>query len=90
MSKQAISLFFFMFVLLLPHATVLNPAVYAQKHCGFPAIFNFGDSNLDTGGYAAAFYPPTSPNGDTYFHMPAGRVSDGRLMIDFIGMLYLH
>ncbi|XWS25140.1 hypothetical protein CRYUN_Cryun27aG0045000 [Craigia yunnanensis] len=73
-----------MFVLLLPHATVLNPVVYAQKHCDFPAIFNFGDSNSDTGGYAAAFYPPTSPNGDTYFRMPARRFSDGRLLIDFI------
>ena len=90
MSRQAISLFFFTLVLLLPHATILNPAVYAQKHCDFPAIINLGDSNSDTGGYAAGFFPPTSPYGDTYFHMPARRFSDGRLIIDFIGMLYLH
>ena len=53
--------------------------------CDFPAIFNFGDSNSDTGCMAAAFYPMASPCGETYFHEPAGRASDGRLIIDFIG-----
>ncbi|XVE60327.1 hypothetical protein DITRI_Ditri05aG0120100 [Diplodiscus trichospermus] len=84
MSKQAISHFFFMLVLLQAQDTILNPVVYAEEHCDFPAIFNLGDSNSDTGGYAAAFDPPTSPYGETYFHMPAGRFSDGRLIIDFI------
>ncbi|XVF22030.1 hypothetical protein REPUB_Repub12eG0139300 [Reevesia pubescens] len=50
-----------------------------------PIIFNFGDSNSDTGGYADGlglnFAPP---NGRTYFHQPAGRISDGRLIIDFL------
>ncbi|KAL4362257.1 hypothetical protein GQ457_04G029510 [Hibiscus cannabinus] len=50
-----------------------------------PIIFNFGDSNSDTGGYVDGlglnFLPP---NGRTYFHQPAGRLSDGRLMIDFL------
>ncbi|XP_024023934.1 alpha-L-fucosidase 3 isoform X2 [Morus notabilis] len=52
--------------------------------CEFPAIFNFGDSNSDTGGLAAiyAYNPP--PNGESYFHKPAGRYCDGRLVIDFI------
>lgn len=53
--------------------------------CDFPAIFNFGDSNSDTGCMAAAFYPMASPCGQTFFHEPAGRASDGRLIIDFIG-----
>lgn len=52
--------------------------------CDFPAIFNFGDSNSDTGGLSAAFGQAPSPNGETYFHHPAGRYSDGRLIIDFI------
>ncbi|KAI8533582.1 hypothetical protein RHMOL_Rhmol10G0021300 [Rhododendron molle] len=49
-----------------------------------PAIFNFGDSNSDTGGISAAFFPKTDPFGETFFHRPAGRASDGRLIIDFI------
>ena len=63
------------------HAEELN----AITSCDFPAIFNFGDSNSDTGCMAAAFYPMASPCGETYFHEPAGRASDGRLIIDFIG-----
>jgi hypothetical protein len=46
-----------------------------------------GDSNSDTGTLSAAFTALNSPYGDTYFHMPAGRFSDGRLIIDFIGKL---
>ncbi|XP_048331436.2 esterase-like isoform X2 [Ziziphus jujuba] len=63
----------------------LNYVVFAVKDCEFPAIFNFGDSNSDTGGLAAAF--PAflyKPYGETFFHKPAGRTSDGRLIIDFI------
>ncbi|KAK8290415.1 hypothetical protein V6Z11_D07G257200, partial [Gossypium hirsutum] len=44
--------------------------------CHFPAIFNFGASNSDTGGYAAAFIQLQSPNGNTFFGMPAGRFSE--------------
>ncbi|KAK8592970.1 hypothetical protein V6N12_045062 [Hibiscus sabdariffa] len=53
--------------------------------CGFPAIYNFGDSNSDTGGISAALYEILSPNGETFFGHPAGRACDGRLIIDFIG-----
>nr|GMD54747.1 GDSL esterase/lipase At5g14450-like [Ipomoea batatas] len=52
--------------------------------CDFPAVYNFGDSNSDTRGIAAAFFPTIEPFGDTYFHRPTGRASDGRLIIDFI------
>lgn len=54
--------------------------------CNYPALYNFGDSNSDTGGGAAAFFPPAAPCGETYFLRPAGRASDGRLIIDFIGI----
>ncbi|KAG4938449.1 hypothetical protein AAZX31_16G064100 [Glycine max] len=57
---------------------------YSSQHCDFPAIFNFGDSNSDTGCMAAAFYPEVLPYGETFFHEPVGRASDGRLIIDFI------
>jgi len=54
-------------------------------HLDFPAVFNFGDSNSDTGTLVTAgfesLYPP---NGHTYFHVPSGRYSDGRLIIDFL------
>ncbi|XP_065875970.1 GDSL esterase/lipase At3g26430-like [Euphorbia lathyris] len=64
-----------------------------SKVCNFPAIFNFGDSNSDTGALNAAFGPLPSPYGQTFFHHPAGRYSDGRVMIDFmaesLGLPYL-
>uniref|UniRef100_A0A0E0JHY0 Esterase n=1 Tax=Oryza punctata TaxID=4537 RepID=A0A0E0JHY0_ORYPU len=48
-------------------------------------IFNFGDSNSDTGGMAAAMGMNIAlPEGRTYFRRPTGRISDGRLVIDFI------
>lgn len=53
--------------------------------CGFPAIYNFGDSNSDTGGISAAFVPMPPPYGVPFFHKPAGRDCDGRLIVDFIG-----
>ncbi|CAM8962475.1 unnamed protein product [Rhodiola kirilowii] len=52
--------------------------------CDFQAMFNFGDSNSDTGGRSAALMEIGSPNGETFFHHPSGRGCDGRLVIDFI------
>ncbi|KAG6519375.1 hypothetical protein ZIOFF_022868 [Zingiber officinale] len=51
-----------------------------------PAVFNFGDSNSDTGDLIAAGIgdPLLPPNGQTYFSRPAGRFCDGRLIIDFL------
>ncbi|RZR79876.1 hypothetical protein BHM03_00005735 [Ensete ventricosum] len=69
--------------LLLLLGTLLLPTVASP--CHFPAIFNFGDSNSDTGGLSAAFGPVPWPYGETFFKMPAGRYSDGRLIIDFAG-----
>lgn len=62
----------------------------SRRECNFPAIFNFGDSNSDTGGLSAAFGQAGPPAGESFFHHPAGRYSDGRLVIDFIGTLILH
>ncbi|KAL5718817.1 hypothetical protein ACHQM5_011683 [Ranunculus cassubicifolius] len=52
--------------------------------CEFGAIFNFGDSNSDTGGFYAAFPAQSGPFGMTFFKKPTGRASDGRLIIDFL------
>ncbi|CBI34836.3 unnamed protein product, partial [Vitis vinifera] len=47
-------------------------------------MYNFGDSDSDTGGGSAAFGPVPTPNGDNFFHKPAGRGGDGRLPVDLI------
>lgn len=76
-------------MLLLLYASLIakgqNVTDSKSSSCDYPAIYNFGDSNSDTGGIAAAFFPMAAPCGETYFHRPAGRASDGRLIIDFIG-----
>ncbi|XP_031383994.1 GDSL esterase/lipase At3g27950 isoform X2 [Punica granatum] len=55
-----------------------------SRSCSFPAVYNFGDSNSDTGGASAALSEVTAPNGETFFGHPSGRSCDGRLIIDFI------
>ncbi|RDX81783.1 GDSL esterase/lipase, partial [Mucuna pruriens] len=52
----------------------------------YEAIFNFGDSISDTGNAATSnpVMPNNSPYGSTYFKHPSGRMSNGRLIIDFI------
>ncbi|XP_026435458.1 GDSL esterase/lipase At1g09390-like isoform X1 [Papaver somniferum] len=51
-----------------------------------PVIFNFGDSNSDTGGISAGLgFTFGPPHGRAFFHTPnGGRLSDGRLVIDFL------
>jgi len=56
----------------------------------YSSIFSFGDSIADTGNLYLSSQPPSDhcffpPYGETYFHRPSGRCSDGRLIIDFIG-----
>lgn len=79
--------------LLLSLLITVTTAAPVQRTCTFPAIYNFGDSNSDTGGISAAFEPIRAPYGQGFFHRPAGRDSDGRLTIDFIaervGLPYL-
>ncbi|KAG9448365.1 hypothetical protein H6P81_014493 [Aristolochia fimbriata] len=71
--------FFATIVLLL-----LLDGICVGRKCEFEAIFNFGDSNSETGGFWAAFPPQPSPFGITYFKKPSGRASDGRAVIDFL------
>lgn len=76
-------------ILVLWVLSVLGEGVTGALPCDFPAIYNFGDSNSDTGAIFAAFYPAGPPSGETFFHQPAGRGSDGRLIIDFIGNIHI-
>ncbi|KAF9595100.1 hypothetical protein IFM89_037034 [Coptis chinensis] len=73
---------------LLVHLLVLIllvlPCVYSQCNKA-PIIFNFGDSNSDTGGLVAGLgFTIKFPYGRTFFHRSTGRLSDGRLVIDFL------
>ncbi|CAL5012439.1 unnamed protein product [Urochloa decumbens] len=73
-------------LLLVSFVLLLNSPV---GFCGcYKHIFTFGDSIIDTGNFAfSSGNNPTPikelPYGMTYFNRPTGRVSDGRVIIDF-------
>ncbi|KAI3425445.1 Lipase_GDSL domain-containing protein, partial [Psidium guajava] len=61
------------------------PSLVASQCKRQPVIFNFGDSNSDTGGYSAALGANFGlPNGRAFFREGTGRLGDGRLIIDFL------
>lgn len=63
---------------------ILSVAVTAVDF-NYPAVFNFGDSNSDTGNLVAGMVERLDPpHGQTYFQKPSGRFCDGRLIIDFL------
>ncbi|TVU35784.1 hypothetical protein EJB05_17687, partial [Eragrostis curvula] len=80
-SFRCMSVLFAVSVLILLN----SPAV----QCGcYKRIFSFGDSIIDTGNFVHLVGDHPSalkerPFGMTFFHHPAGRVSDGRVIIDF-------
>lgn len=54
------------------------------KYPQYPVVFNFGDSNSDTGGLVSELGKQLNPPyGNTHFGHPEGRFCDGRLVIDF-------
>lgn len=57
------------------------------NHLSYEAIFNFGNSPSDNRN-ATTGYPSMNKNGvygSTYFNHPSGHMSNGQLIIDFIG-----
>ena len=70
-------------------AAAAAPAKAAAKVVTKPkevVVFNFGDSNSDTGSLPAAYgFYLGPPAGRRFFNRTTGRWSDGRLSIDFIG-----
>nr|XP_015875181.2 GDSL esterase/lipase At1g54790-like [Ziziphus jujuba var. spinosa] len=51
----------------------------------YPAVFNFGDSNSDTGEFAAGMGLLIGPpNGQKFFNTSSERECDGRLIVDFL------
>lgn len=75
-------------VLAVVALTALAPLGAAGFSCppgARPVMFNFGDSNSDTGGIAAAMgWHIVPPEGRAFFRHPTGRFCDGRLTIDFL------
>ncbi|XP_031486695.1 GDSL esterase/lipase At1g09390 [Nymphaea colorata] len=72
----------FLSILLLFSCGVALGAVSCRRN---PIIFNFGDSNSDTGGLLAGLGLAVGPpNGRVFFRRSTGRFCDGRLAIDFL------
>ncbi|CAA3015241.1 GDSL esterase lipase At1g54790 [Olea europaea subsp. europaea] len=66
----------FLFLICLPLSNSID--------FNYPAVFNFGDSNSDTGNLVAGMAEQLDPpNGQIYFQKPSGRFYDGHLIIDF-------
>ncbi|XP_030503620.2 GDSL esterase/lipase At1g54790 isoform X1 [Cannabis sativa] len=75
--------------MMIPHIltllSILAPCVDSVVEFNYPAVFNFGDSNSDTGELVAAYGSfLNSPYGQSYFKNPSGRACDGRLIVDFL------
>ncbi|KAL8228094.1 hypothetical protein R6Q57_015678 [Mikania cordata] len=83
-----------------PSSSLIKLIVFLEVLCActlytngcYTSIISFGDSLADTGNLKQLyddtnqeslhfFYPPY---GETFFHKPTGRCSNGRLIIDFI------
>jgi len=73
-------------VLVAAVVTLVIFGYLCEGKCEIDGIFNFGDSNTDTGGFFAAFPAEKPPFGMTFFKRPAGRASDGRVIVDFLGV----
>ncbi|CAA0833594.1 GDSL esterase/lipase [Striga hermonthica] len=60
-------------------------SILISVDCRYPAVFNFGDSNSDTGNLVAGTGQTLNlPNGQTHFNRSSGRFCDGRLIVDFL------
>ena len=78
-------------ILCLQISLLLSSFSYSMQ-AQYTSIFSFGDSYTDTGNKVILYGPAAAdlwinkpPFGMTFFGHPAGRLSDGRLVIDFIG-----
>ncbi|XP_008655643.1 GDSL esterase/lipase At1g28590 [Zea mays] len=77
-------------ILCLQISLLLSSFSYSMQ-AQYTSIFSFGDSYTDTGNKIILYGPAAAdlwinkpPFGMTFFGHPAGRLSDGRLVIDFI------
>jgi hypothetical protein len=78
----------FLASLLIPEISLCDHSRQPKRHA---VMFLFGDSIFDSGNnnyinnisvsYRANYWP----YGETFFHFPTGRFTNGRLIVDFIG-----
>ncbi|XP_042478669.1 GDSL esterase/lipase At1g28570-like [Macadamia integrifolia] len=82
---QSVSPFLSKFPVMIIAFWVLTNA-YGTLGCNYTSIISFGDSLADTGNIVHSGGGPAAklPYGETYFHQPTGRSSNGRLIIDFL------
>ncbi|KAK9136624.1 hypothetical protein Sjap_007218 [Stephania japonica] len=79
-----VPLVLFLFVSLLLSCSVISECILCRKITPV-VIFNFGDSNSDTGGLSSALgFNIGLPYGRMFFHRSSGRLCDGFLVIDFL------
>ncbi|RHN49309.1 putative alpha-L-fucosidase [Medicago truncatula] len=65
-------------------------AVANSVEFNFPAVFNLGDSNSDTGELTVGLgFQLVPPYGQNYFKTPNGRACDGRLIVDFLSIIFI-
>ncbi|XP_059304080.1 GDSL esterase/lipase At3g48460 isoform X2 [Lycium ferocissimum] len=82
-----ITFIIFTITLIFSPSVVLSSSSTPKK---FKKIYAFGDSYTDTGnthsatGPSSFNYVSNPPYGNTFFHHPTNRYSDGRLVIDFV------
>lgn len=85
----------YVLVLLVMSLCCNAPVVESLPNCSYPALYNFGDSLSDVGNAIAAFptqfkHAEMAPNGYQFPMHGADRLSDGKLFVDFMGMIYVH
>ncbi|GAQ86618.1 hypothetical protein KFL_003000110 [Klebsormidium nitens] len=78
--------------MLQPAAQAPAASAAVRGSMNVSALYAFGDSTTDTGLNKYLNSTTTSadrpPYGETYFHMPTGRYSDGRLVVDFLAQAW--
>ncbi|KAF5180779.1 GDSL esterase/lipase [Thalictrum thalictroides] len=79
-----------LFLILMSPSFIVSAAV-DHRVCPFQSLYNFGDSISDVGNLirlptGARTSAARLPYGETTFHIPTGRSSNGLLMIDYIAM----
>ncbi|KAH7543118.1 hypothetical protein FEM48_Zijuj02G0149300 [Ziziphus jujuba var. spinosa] len=75
----------FLFLQIIIFSSIVSPLASSSRVFNYPAVFNFGDSNSDTGEMTSGLGMGLDlPYGEHYFKKPAGRACDGRLIVDFL------